>query len=89
MKLGKLLTTAVAVLCAAAAGMPAVAQQQPATPPAEPATPPGPTPAEVYEEINRAIRALREEETRIAAERLARFTREASAIIRVECGGAP
>ncbi len=79
MKLRTLFTTAIAVLCAAAAGMPAVAQQQPATPPTEPAAPPGPTPAEIYEEINRLIRELREQETRVAAERLARFTREAQA----------
>lgn len=77
-KVRTLLTIALALTCAVTAVAPVPAQQQPANqaPPAEPAPPPGPTPAEVYEEINRAIRALREEQTRIAAERLARFTRE-------------
>jgi biopolymer transport protein ExbB len=59
--------------------MPALAQQQPATPPTTPATPPGPTPAEIYEDLNRAIRELRAEQERINAERLQRFTRERQA----------
>ena len=81
MKLGTLITTAVAVLCAVAAGTPALAQQPPANqaPPAEPAPPPGPTPAQILEAMRSAIRDLGAEETRIAAERLARFTRERQA----------
>ena len=81
MKVGTLLTTAFALACAVTAVAPVLAQQQPAgqAPPAEAAPPPGPTPAQTFEEINRGLRALREEANRVAAERLARFTREAQA----------
>lgn len=80
MKIRTLLSTAVAVLCGITAVTAALAQQQPAAPPpAEPAPPPGPTPAEVWERLNNAVRQLREEEARINAERQARFTRERQA----------
>jgi biopolymer transport protein ExbB len=68
-------------MAAALAAAPALAQQPPANTatPAPPAPPPGPTPAQIWERFNAEVRELREEETRLATERLARFTRERQA----------